>query len=61
MLSRMLPVVNSEYSTNNGEFFTVIGTGTQGVVVEYADGRVALIPNQDWGLQPIVHSSNKQH
>lgn len=61
MLSRILPAVDSKFSTSSGEYFTVIGTGTQGVIVEYIDGRVAVISSQEWQSQAGAFSSIKKH
>lgn len=44
----ILPVVNSEYETTQGDTFVVIGRGTQGIIIEYSDGRVELITPSEW-------------
>jgi hypothetical protein len=42
------PVIGSCFTSDQGESFEVIGRGTGGVVVEYADGRAELIDLQTW-------------
>ena len=61
MFSLGIPAVNSQFSTSNGELFTVIGTGTQGVVVEYSDGRVELISAENWQYEISRANKVKQH
>lgn len=48
MLYSQMPSIDSRFSNTNGEHFTVIGTGTKGIVIEYQDGRVELIAKPDW-------------
>lgn len=43
-----LPVVDSKFITAKGETFVVIGRGTQGVIIEYVDGRVELLSLSQW-------------
>jgi len=43
-----LPIVDSCFTTSQGETFVVIGRGTQGVIVEYIDGRVELLSLSQW-------------
>lgn len=50
------PIVGAHYDTKPGESLEVIAVGTQGVVVEYIDGRVELIDSACWhSLQQHVH------
>ncbi len=51
MEHHVLPSVDTTYTNPEGERFIVIGRGTRGVVVEYRDGRVELIPLQQWRRQ----------
>ncbi len=44
----VLPSIDTAYTNPEGESFVVIGRGTRGIVVEYRDGRVELIPFHDW-------------
>ncbi len=61
MLTTYLPTVNTEYETPQGETFTVIGRGTQGIIIEYCDGRVELVSHTQWAnmrqlnLPKILH------
>ena len=48
MLNHQLPGIDSQFSNTNGEHFTVISTGTKGIVIEYQDGRVELVTKPDW-------------
>ncbi len=43
-----LPMVNAEFKTPRGDTFTVIGRGTQGIIIEYEDGRVELLSPLEW-------------
>lgn len=56
MLNSQLPGIDSRFSNINGEHFTVISTGTKGIVIEYQDGRVELIAKPDW--QKITTRNN---
>ena len=42
------PSIGSCFISDQGETFEVIGRGTRGVVVQYADGRAELIDMQTW-------------
>ena len=42
------PVFNLAYNNPHGEKFFVIGIGTQGIVIEYHDGRVEIVPQHTW-------------
>jgi len=48
MSLQSLPMVDSEYRDPLGDTCVVIGLGTQGIVVEYTDGRVELIAKDQW-------------
>ncbi len=48
MSKEPLPQVDCDYCSDEGDSFTVIGRGTGGIVVEYRDGRVELIPVDTW-------------
>jgi len=50
------PSIDNNY-TVKGECLTVIGSGTNGIVVEYTDGRVELISKESWGVLPIKQSA----
>lgn len=56
-----LPMVNAEFETKQGDTFTVIGRGTQGIIIEYSDGRVELISPSQWAnmhqsaIAPALH------
>jgi len=56
MLNGQLPGIDSQFSNTNGEHFTVISTGTKGIVIEYQDGRVELVTKPDW--QKITIENN---
>ena len=47
MLNCQLPGIDSRFSNIKGEHFTVISTGTKGIVIEYQDGRVELVAKPD--------------
>ncbi|MDH5377108.1 MAG: hypothetical protein OEX00_02155 [Gammaproteobacteria bacterium] len=48
-------LVNARYLTHQGDSVLVIGHGTQGIVVEYNDGRVEILHRQAWNaLRPVV-------
>ena len=40
--------VGDSFSLANGEHFEVIGCGTQGIVIEYNDGRAELLDQPAW-------------
>jgi hypothetical protein len=42
------PSIDKKYKTKRGEDIIVIGHGTRGIVIEYTDGRVELVSQQDW-------------
>jgi len=42
------PVIGTHYDTGSGSSAEVIAVGTRGIVVEYNDGRVELIDNDNW-------------
>ena len=42
------PVIGTHYNTGSGGSAEVIAVGTRGIVVEYKDGRVELIDNENW-------------
>ena len=42
------PTVGSHYDTQPGETIEVIAVGTNGIVVEYTDGRVELLAPDCW-------------
>ncbi|MDH5258733.1 MAG: hypothetical protein OEX07_12030 [Gammaproteobacteria bacterium] len=44
-----LPNVDSQFKNKAGDVFVVIGRGTQGIVIEYIDGRVELVSPTKWG------------
>lgn len=43
-----LPSINAEFRNKHGDVFTVIGRGTQGIIIEYSDGRVELVSSEKW-------------
>jgi len=43
------PKVGTWYMDPKGNSFEVIGFGTNGVVVEYPDGKTELIDKETWG------------
>ena len=47
-MGEKIPLIGSHYITELGDAFEVIGMGTQGIVVEYIDGRAELIDHQAW-------------
>lgn len=49
------PSIGDLYSTRSGEEVEVIGFGTGGIVVEYADGRAELLDTSAW--QQLLHSA----
>lgn len=51
-----MPSIDNNY-TVKGECLTVIGSGTNGIVVEYNDGRVELISKESWCVMPITQNS----
>lgn len=42
------PAFDLAYQTFDGQHFFVIGVGTQGIIIEYHDGRVELVPQVHW-------------
>lgn len=54
------PAIGSCFISNQGETFEVIGRGTRGVVVEYADGRAELIDLQTWEALDINPHQNSK-
>lgn len=49
------PCIGDLYNTRAGEAIEVIGLGTGGIVIEYADGRAELVDNIRWQqLNPSV-------
>jgi len=57
-----LPSVDEQFKTKSGECFIVIGRGTQGIIIEYLDGRVELVPIKKWGtMNPDAAIVNKTH
>ena len=42
------PSVGDRFNLANGESIEVIGFGTNGIIVEYHDGRAELIEKPDW-------------
>ncbi|HFE38052.1 MAG TPA: hypothetical protein ENK06_06480 [Gammaproteobacteria bacterium] len=48
MQLQTLPSINTEFKNKQGDVFMVIGRGTQGIVIEYNNGRVELIPTIKW-------------
>jgi hypothetical protein len=53
------PAIGSCFTSDQGETFEVIGRGTGGVVVEYADGRAELIDMRSWeALNINPHKQN---
>lgn len=60
-MQNLSPAVDGRYTTSQGESFVVIGLGTKGIVVEYHDGRVELIPRDRWGHLGAVHAEQTRH
>jgi len=56
MQTSAMPSIDNNY-TVKGEHLTVIGRGTNGIIVEYHDGRVELISKESWRIMPIKHST----
>ncbi|MGD8999533.1 MAG: hypothetical protein PVF75_03890 [Granulosicoccaceae bacterium] len=55
------PSIGGLYSTRSGEEVEVIGLGTGGIVVEYADGRVELLDAMAWQqLNPRAMRTSSQ-
>ncbi len=50
-----MPSIDNNY-TVKGECLTVIGSGTNGIIVEYNDGRVELISKESWCIMPITQN-----
>lgn len=49
------PCIGDLYNTHTGEAIEVIGVGTGGIVIEYADGRAELVDNVRWQqLNPSI-------
>lgn len=56
MRLQSLPSVNTEHKNKQGDIFIVIGRGTQGIVVEYSNGKVELLSNTKWGeISQLAH------
>jgi len=47
-MGEKIPLIGSRYTTELGDAFEIIGLGTQGIIVEYIDGRAELIDHQTW-------------
>ena len=43
-----LPTINTEFKNKHGDTFTVIGRGTQGIIIEYNNGKVELVTPDKW-------------
>ncbi|MDH5544051.1 MAG: hypothetical protein OEZ43_00570 [Gammaproteobacteria bacterium] len=61
MLSSHRPDINSQYTSPEGEQVTVIGTGTNGIVVEFQDGRVQLLATPEWESLGMQRASEQKH
>ena len=61
MLSSHRPDINGQYTNPEGEQFTVIGTGTNGIIIEFQDGRVQLLAAPEWESLGIQRSAEQQH
>jgi len=48
IMGEKFPIIGSRYTNDSGDAFEVIGMGTQGIIVEYIDGRAELIDHQTW-------------
>lgn len=59
MLNSQMPSIDSRFSNTNGEHFTVIGTGTKGIVIEYQDGRVELVSRPQWSMTTRIYDLSK--
>ncbi len=56
MQTLAMPSIDNHY-TVKGEDLTVIGSGTNGIVVEYHDGRVELIPKESWNVMFVKQNT----
>ena len=66
-MGSLRPVIGQSYDTAPGESMEVIAVGTNGIIVEYTDGRVELLAGKDWqamqdnlSLQAAVHKGQVQ-
>lgn len=56
MRLQSLPSVDTKFKNKQGDTFMVIGRGTQGIIVEYSNGRVELLSTTKWNeMEPPQH------
>lgn len=59
MLDFLKPCVGAAYATHRGDEIEVIGFGTRGIAIQYADGRTELMDSQRWSSH-ITHQLSEQ-